>query len=604
MKKVLIVCGVVVLLVIGGVAIFVTTFDVDRYRPMVVSQLKTVLGRPVRLERLALGWHGGLAVELRRFVIDAETTGQGEPLASVERATATIRLLPLLKKQVQVASVIISHPRVHVARDAQGRINLVDLATPPVARPEGSTNPPSADAPGGGVAAMGSPVAASGQTASVGGSPVEFTVDALRVEDGELHWTDAMGVAPVELRVKQVDVSVKNFSLTRPVEFQIRLAVFSDEQNLRLSGRLELPTKNHAGALEAVRLESDLSRLKPAQIIQALPALRELGLQEGLAGQLVATVERLPLDPNRLDLLDGQLRLTKGRVALARVASPFEELTVEAVAKAGRVEVKRLFTKVAHGTITATAAAEHLTTQPHTTFQAQMDQLALVAFVPPVKPQDPQLRGRLSLTLQGAAEGVAWPQISRTLTGAGNLKLDDGVIANLNILRAVFEKLSVIPGLMQRLEARLPQGYQAKFAAKDTVLSPIDTSLKLEAGALRFDDLRIRTDTFQLLTIGRMGLDGAIALRAQLAIEPVLSGAIIKSVAELQALANQRGEMEIPLVIQGQAPRVAVLPDLNYVASKVVVTKAQDLLGNFLQKALEKSSSEKSPPPETTPPAR
>ncbi|MBI3320125.1 MAG: AsmA family protein, partial [Candidatus Omnitrophica bacterium] len=106
MKKLMIVCGVVVLLVIGGLAIFIATFDVDRYRPMVISRLEAALGRPVRLERLALGWHGGLAVELRRFAIDAETTGQGEPLASVERATATIHLLPLLKKQVQVASVV------------------------------------------------------------------------------------------------------------------------------------------------------------------------------------------------------------------------------------------------------------------------------------------------------------------------------------------------------------------------------------------------------------------------------------------------------------------------------------------------------------------
>lgn len=578
MKKLLIICGIVVVLVIAGVAVFISTFDIDRYRPMVVNQLETALGRPVRLERLALGWHGGLAIELRRFVIDVDETRQGEPLASVESAKATVHLLPLLKKQVQVASVIISRPRVHVARDAQGRINLVGLA------------------------AVGSPAAASGKTAMVGGSPLSFTVDALRIEDGELHWTDATGAMPAELQVKQVDVSVTNFSLTHPVEFQIRLAVFSDQQNLRLSGRLELPAHDRAGVLEAVQLETDLSRLAPSKIVQEFPALKDLGLQDGLAGQLVATADRLPLDPQQLDRFEGRLQLTKGRAALARMASPLEEIIVEAVAKAGRIEVKRFSTHVAHGTVTATATAEHLTTQPHTTFQAQLERLALEELSPPVGPHDPQLHGRVSLTLQGAAQGLAWPQISQTLTGAGNLKLDDGVIVNLNILRAVFEKLSIIPGLMQRLEARLPEGYREKFAAKDTVLSPIETSLKLEAGGLRFDDLRIRTDTVQLMTAGRVGLSGLITLRAQLAIEPILSGAIIKSVAELQALANQQGEMEIPLVIQGQAPRVAVLPDLNYVASKVVVTKAQDLLGSFLQKALEQSSPETPPSPETAPP--
>jgi len=76
-------------------------------------------------------------------------------------------------------------------------------------------------------------------------------------------------------------------------------------------------------------------------------------------------------------------------------------------------------------------------------------------------------------------------------------------------------------------------------------------------------------------------------IRATLRIEPALSEALIKSVNELRGLANSRGELELPLTVQGRLPRVTVLPDLNYVASKVVATTVQDLLGEVLRKNLQ-----------------
>ncbi len=50
-------------------------------------------------------------------------------------------------------------------------------------------------------------------------------------------------------------------------------------------------------------------------------------------------------------------------------------------------------------------------------------------------------------------------------------------------------------------------------------------------------------------------------------------------------------------MIQGQAPQVAILPDLRYITSKVVVTKAVDLLEQFLQK--KQGSSDAASPPST-----
>ena len=141
----------------------------------------------------------------------------------------------------------------------------------------------------------------------------------------------------------------------------------------------------------------------------------------------------------------------------------------------------------------------------------------------------------------------------------------------------------MLPGLVQALEARLPPEHQAKLAARDTVLEPIDLAVRADAGRLQFDDLNVRSDTFGLSGRGRVDADGTMSVYALLRIEPQLSSAIIRSVNELQALANPQGELELPLTMQGIAPRVAVWPDLNYVASRVVVRKAVDFLGGLLK---------------------
>jgi hypothetical protein len=219
-----------------------------------------------------------------------------------------------------------------------------------------------------------------------------------------------------------------------------------------------------------------------------------------------------------------------------------------------------------------------------------IEDVILQDFLPPVQSGTAQLQGKFSMSVQGRVSTLDPALIRETMTASGRLKLIEARIANLNILRAVFEKISMIPGLLQVLEARLPEVYQAKLAAPDTILSPIDVPLRIEAGALQLDDLRVRSDTFELSGTGRVGLGGMMAIRAILRIESLLSEALIKSVNELRALADASGQLEIPLSVQGQAPQVAVLPDLNYLTSKLVATTVQDLLGHFLQKSLEKAA--------------
>lgn len=463
MKKFLIIFAVLIVLGIAGVAISLSTFDADRYRPLLVTALEQGLGRPVQLDRIALGWRGGVVIALRGFAIP-DDAGQGEPVVRVEDISALVRFWPLLKKDVQVSSIVLTKPQVHVARDAQGRVNLLGLA------------------------ALASPAAASGQTATVGTQPVTFKVALLRIEDGTVHWTDATIQPSMDIWLRALDVTVKNISLGQPMDIAARGALAAPTPNISVQGRFMPPDVSQPGAFRSVKL----------------------------------SVERLPL----------------------------EKILPAAGANVSQV----------HGTLTT--------------------------------------------TFEGDLTSLNQAELMRTLTGRGTLKMADPTITNLNILREVFSKFSMLPGLMESLQARLPQEYQAKFAANDTVFAPIDVAARIQDGMLQFDDATCSTDTFTLTGSGQVGIvDHSVSIRSTLRIEPALTAAIIRSVKELQALANASGEMEIPLMLQGTAPQLAVRPDMHYIASKVIATKAVDLLDELLKKSTKSESapSQESPNSETTP---
>ena len=443
MKRVLLVLLIVVLLGACALAVFIATFDADRYRPQLVAQLEGALGRPVDLERVSLGWKQGIAVELRGLAIHADASRRQPPVLAAKSVQALVRLMPLLQRDVQVASVILQGPSVRVTRDAQGRTDLMGLA------------------------AAAGPAGGSG-TAQVGDAQVTFNVASLRIENGIVDWTDDAARPPRHVRLEQLNATLSNIAPGRPMTVEASGALGAQTPNLQLRARVVLPDQSSPGRAEDVTVE----------------------------------IKGIPLED----------------------------------------------------------------------------------FVPAGAPGAPRLAGLFSAALDVELPTFDPAQLASTLAVAGRLQLEQGRVANLNILRTVLERFSMVPGLMERLLARLPPSYQEKLAAQDTVLGPVDLPLRLEQGALRFDDLQIQTDTIALAGRGAVGLDGRLGIQALLRVDPGLTQALVRSVNELQALTNNAGQMEVPVALSGSVNQLAVQPDLQYVASKVIVTKVSEVLTDVLRK--------------------
>lgn len=564
MKKLALALGLVAAALIVAVSIFLATFNADRYRPLLVQKAQEAIGRPVRLEKLSLGWRGGIALQLKGLAVYKDAA-QSEPVIHIETASAVLRLLPLLRKHVKIASIVLTRPQVHASRDAQGQIDLLGLA------------------------ALGGPAAVAQRRPAA----VLLEIGSVRVQDGTIRWTDAATAPPMEVVVRDVDLTMRDLRPGKPITFQLRLALFSDTQNVSLKGRLRPPTDAVPAVVEGFQLEVSLQAMRTEWM--SVPALHGLGLAGPLGGTLSARIDRLVLDPRAAGDLEAQVRLTDGAIGFKALRAPVQALNLEAAVKLGRLDVTRCTGRIAGGTFQLSAEVNASAAQPQVAFRASVDAIQLKDLLPAETSQGPSFRGSVSGSFEGGATGPAWPSIPQALAGRGDVTIRDGAIAKLNLLRQVFERLTVIPGLSQRLQARLPEGYQEKLDAPDTLFGPIHLPVMVQQGVLTFSDAQIPAEMFTLEGSGRIGMTGALAVEAVLRVEPALSKAIIGSVNELQYLADREGRLELPVVVQGTVSQLSVLPDLQYVASRLVVSKAQEWLGDVIQRQLQRTGEEAAP---------
>jgi hypothetical protein len=182
--------------------------------------------------------------------------------------------------------------------------------------------------------------------------------------------------------------------------------------------------------------------------------------------------------------------------------------------------------------------------------------------------------------------------------------VEEGVITDMNILRDVFQKIAVIPGLMEKLMARLPQDYKSRLEEKDTRLKTIQLPFSVRNGTVDLPRLNVATDSFRVEGSGTYGLDqSAVMGMALVSVDRDLSVAMIRSVEELQYLTSAQGELQIPLSVRGRVPQIAVTPDLQSLGTKIAEQKAKEMLGGYLEKALggKKGPEATEGTPSTTP---
>lgn len=155
------------LFVVAGVVVF-WLFDPNDYKDYVAEQVTERTGRSFAIEDdLELSFFPWLAVETGGLEL-GNAEGFGElPMVRIERASARVKLLPLVRRQIEIGTVVLEGLALDLARDADGRDNWSDLLNARAGTPDGAAEAESSP----GVAAL--------------------DIEGIAIRGGRIIWRDA-----------------------------------------------------------------------------------------------------------------------------------------------------------------------------------------------------------------------------------------------------------------------------------------------------------------------------------------------------------------------------------------------------------------------------
>ncbi len=296
-----IVIGAIVLLAMLAVVVVVALFDPNDYKKVVTDAFQARTGRTLAIDQdLKLSFFPWLAVETGGITIgNAAGFGEGAngaaplPFATIERAAARVKLMPLLDRHVEIGTVELDGLTLNLARDAALHGNWQDLAD--AASRRGAEPDPSAR--------QGQPTPPGAAAAT----PQSFALEGVRVRRGTLYWRE--NTTQLRYTASNLDLSTGAIGGGGPVPVDLSLDLHDEASGRALAAKASARTELDAPA--------------GAVTLHGLDATLELAAQNGVpARTLIAKAESVAFDATRGTLaVDGLETETAGVRATGRLTA-------------------------------------------------------------------------------------------------------------------------------------------------------------------------------------------------------------------------------------------------------------------------------------------
>jgi len=276
-KKILLGLVALVVLLVAAAAVFVYTFDANRYRGVILAQLSRSVSRPVEAADLELRLLP-LRLRLNQVRVPEDPAFAGEEFVRADAVQFDLSLWSLLRGETQVETLELDRPVVYLRQNAAGEWNVATLAAKPAPADKPATPPPS------------------------GAAPAEAPVRDWRLRDGTLVIERA---GRPTLRLTGVELAVDDLSTTAAFPFELAVS-FSPESRVSATGNLG-PLDVAAPARTPLDARVTMENFRPAALATLVAVPPELGRLGTLGGTVTvrATPEEIVLG-GRASLLGAQ----------------------------------------------------------------------------------------------------------------------------------------------------------------------------------------------------------------------------------------------------------------------------------------------------------
>ena len=570
-KIALISIAALVIVALTAVFIFIKTFDINRYKPQIISQANKALARQVDFRQAFLGisLFQGISLKISDLSIAEDPDfGKGNFL-EVKNVSVGVDVLGyLFRKKISITSIIVDSPHVTIIRKKDGSINAQTIAKPGQAAKEMVKSSPAA-------AAVAIPA---------------ILISSIKNTNGNLTYIDYSFEPALSLEVTDLISTVSHVSLTAPFPFVVEANVLGSKRNIRVEGNASFDLATNEINIAGLKGATELADIVMSKFPVYFPMTKGAILPLSLKGKLSLTMDKLIAGPNGLGALAADGVLVNGAMQFKELAVPVQNITANAKISEKRVSFDRASAGIGQGSINATGAIDDYLAKQEYNLSADIKDLKLQELLAQDK-SPVKIEGTVAGTIKIKGSGFTPEDLKTTLSGDGNFSVAQAKLKDLNVLRTVLDKISVIPGLSQKIEAGLPDKFKQKLTANGTVLSDIKFPVAIENGQIIINNVVISADEFIFKGSGRSGLSGTYSLEGSFLIPQELSAAMISAVSQLQYLLNGDNQIEIPLRITGKAGNVDFKTDLKYIAQKLLESQGAQQLFKAIEKAVGTKSS-------------
>jgi AsmA protein len=205
MRKVGIVVGTIILVLIVAVVVFAATFNVNQYRGTIQSELEKRLDRRVVLGDMHLGIFPPRLRVQNLSIADDPKFNDAKPFVEAQGLDVSVKLRPLLSKSIEISSLTLQGPSVELIKDAQGMWNFSTI---------GAT-----------------------QKSTSSQNKQKFSLVQLTVQDGQVAITDEQARKP-RVAYDHINLTLTDFAPDSPfsVDASVRFPGQGAEQ-IRLQGK-------------------------------------------------------------------------------------------------------------------------------------------------------------------------------------------------------------------------------------------------------------------------------------------------------------------------------------------------------------------------------
>jgi len=251
MRKWAFILGSILLVIVIAAVVAVLNINsyIQRNREYLLQQAEKAVGRQIEVQNIKVNLWNGIGIRFENFSLADDPAFSSNPFVQAKSLQANVRLLPLLRKDVQVKRLILHEPGINIIRNKQGVYNFASLGKPDKKKDKETE----------------------GARDKSARERAALLISLVEISGGVARYRDLAD--GTDLEIQQLDLRAQDLNFDRPISINLSAAVLASKQNVKLRLRIGPISPESDYRNMALDSQLDIDPLDWSQLRKAVPKL-------------------------------------------------------------------------------------------------------------------------------------------------------------------------------------------------------------------------------------------------------------------------------------------------------------------------------------------